>query len=108
MSKSIFLIPFAAAVLLVHVPLLAEGPGSRIGTTPQVPLAPQPVASELTQRCERLRDEERERCLREAKSATASATKPSGPETTGMGSGAGAGSSAGTSGGGSFGAAAPR
>lgn len=72
---------------------LAEGPGpgSRIGTTPDVTLPRQPVASELVKRCDALRGEERERCLTKARSAA-----PSGPESTGMASGpaaAGQGSS---------------
>jgi hypothetical protein len=93
--------------------VIAQGPGSRIRTTPEVPLPPQPNATESTKRCETLRGEERERCLREAAAAAPATTKPSGPASTGMGSGAGTGASSGTSGAGasggaSLGGSAPR
>jgi hypothetical protein len=88
-----------AALVLFLVPLavLAEGPGSRIGTTPQVPLPEQPVAPELTKRCEALRGVERDRCVKKARTAAPSTGKPSGPETTGMGSGASTDASSGAS-----------
>ena len=78
-----------AALLACALNARAEGPGSRIGTTPQVPLPGQPVATELTQRCNALRGDERDRCLQKARTAAPSTTKPSGPESTGMGSGSG-------------------
>lgn len=83
----------ALVLLLIPLSALAEGPGSRIGTTPQVPLPQQPVATELTKRCEALRGVEHDRCLKEARTAAPSTSKPSGPETTGMGSGASTGAS---------------
>lgn len=88
----------------------AQNAGSRIGTTPEVPLAPRPVASELTKRCDALRGEERSRCLREAQNDAPSGTPPKGPASTGMGSGAGTGTGAnsGTGGGASFGNGAAR
>jgi hypothetical protein len=91
------LVAFASAAF-------AEGPGSRIGTTPRVPLPPQPEQTPLTRKCDALRGEERSRCLREAREASPSTARPSGPGSTGMASGPGSGSAAaGTSGTGSFG-----
>ena len=87
---------------------VAQNPGSRLGTTPEVPLAPQPEASQLTRRCDGLRGEERDRCLKEARSAAPSTSKPSGPEATGMAPGGAGGtaasSAAGTPGSGTVGA----
>jgi hypothetical protein len=101
---------FAAlcAVLTIGSPVLAEGPGSRIGTTPQVPLPQQPVDPALTKKCDSLRGEERARCVSEARNAAPSRPRPSGPEATGMGSGAGNTAGSGTSGGASVGASGPR
>lgn len=83
--------PLAVLVgCFVAASALAEGPGSRIGTTPQVPTSPQPVASELVKRCHDLRGKERERCLVKARSAAPKSAPPSGPEATGMASGAAA------------------
>jgi hypothetical protein len=86
----------------------AQNPGSRIGTTPEVPLAPQPEASQLTRRCDGLRGKERDRCLKEARSAAPSTSKPSGPEATGMAPGSAGGTAAspgaGAPGGGTVGA----
>lgn len=79
----------AGAILVIASrAALAEGPGSRIGTTPQVPTSPQPVATDLVKRCEDLRGEERERCLTRARSAAPKSVPPSGPGATGMASGA--------------------
>jgi hypothetical protein len=72
----------------------AQNPGSRIGTTPEVPLAPQPEAAQLTRRCDGLRGQERDRCLQEARSAAPSTSKPSGPEATGMAPGGASGTAA--------------
>ena len=87
----------------------AEGPGSRLRTTPQVPVFPQaasPTPAEDTKRCDPLPREERERCLAEARAGIE--RRPMGPEGVGGGSGAGSSSSTGTTGGGSFGGSAPR
>ena len=87
-----------ALLLLAASSALAEGPGSRIGTTPQVPLPPQPEATKLTRKCDDLRDEARARCLREAQSAAPSTARPTGPGSTGMAPGASAGNAAASTG----------
>lgn len=96
-----------ALVLGLSLPCaaLAEGPGSRIGTTPDVP-APPPTSTQEVKRCESFSGERKERCLREMRAAAG--LRSSGPEATGMGSGAGAGAASGTTGGASFGGSAPR
>lgn len=88
----------------------AQGPGSEIRSGPGVvaPKAPPqradaPQPSDTLQ-CESLRDEAKQRCMKEARDKTASAQR-SGPESTGMGSGAGA---SGATGHGSPGSSAPR
>ena len=98
----------ALALLAATVCAYAEGPGSRIRTTPEVPRLPDVSDQQDATRCERLRGDERDHCLREHDKRAPATSKPSGPETTGMGSGAGSGVTTGTSGGGSFGNAAPR
>lgn len=83
----------------------AEGPGTRIrsGSSVQLPsLAPQ--AAE--ERCQKVRGDARDRCMREMKVREEAAdhkSRASGPETTGMSSGAASGATTGTSGGASFG-----
>ena len=86
---------------------LAEGPGSRIGTTPQVPVAPEPVIVQLVERCGVLRGAERSRCLERARSADPSLAKPSGPHATGMSPGSTGSMAPGTTAG-TFGASSPR
>jgi hypothetical protein len=95
----------ALAALVASNTSFAEGPGSRIRSTPEVPLPP--LATDAPKRCDTLRGEQRDRCLRES-TPPPSTSKPSGPETTGMGSGAGTSPAAGTAGGATFGATAPR
>jgi hypothetical protein len=95
------------AALALSAPVLAEGPGSRLRSTPEVTL-PQREAPknpvEDTARCERLPVELMQRCLAEARASDLQ-RRPTGPESTGMGSGAGAGSTSGaTSGPGAGGA----
>ena len=80
---------------------LAEGPGTRLRTTPEVPqpmsLAA-PEAKEADSSCERLRGEQRARCLEELRQAGIE-RRVTGPEATGMGSGASSGTTSGTTGG---------
>src|SRR5256885_3107265 len=77
---------------------LAEGPGSRIRTTAEVPqptTLATPQAKEAGPSCERLSGERRDRCLAELRQAGIE-RRPSGPEATGMGAGAGSGATTGT------------
>jgi hypothetical protein len=98
----------------VAVAAWAEGPGSRLRTTPEVPqpmeLTKAPTAPEV-KGCDRLRDEQRERCFAALRESTAGRA-PSGPGATGMGTGAGTGATTGASGvnagGASSGGSAPR
>jgi hypothetical protein len=87
---------------------LADGPGSRLLTTPEPPRpAASPALDRDMQRCEEMNGAQKERCLRALRSATSGAARaphegPSparpGPEATGAGSNAGSGASSGTSG----------
>jgi len=100
------------ALLALVPPALAQGPGTQIRATPQVPFGQLDLrqdAAERTTRCDRLQNEDlRQRCLAEAREAAAERT-PVGPSSVG-GSSAGAGSTsnAGTSGTASAGGSAPR
>jgi hypothetical protein len=85
----------ALAALVASNASFAEGPGSRLRSTPEVALPP--LATDAPKRCDTLRGDQKDRCLRESR-----------PETTGMGSGAGTSPAAGTAGGATFGATAPR
>jgi hypothetical protein len=98
---------FACAVLLAFAAAsYADGPGSRLRAGPDLQQPPNRAAARDLDRCDTLRDEEKERCKKAVRAAAAADEKPRGPEATGMGSGASA--SAGTSGGGAVGSAAPR
>jgi len=101
-----FLVGLAMATGLAH----AEGPGTRLRTTPEVPqpmsLAA-PDAKDAGISCERLRDERRARCLEELRQAGIE-RRVIGPEATGMGSGAGSGTTTGSTSGPSVGPGAPR
>ena len=98
----VFAAPFA------NLSAFAQDAGSRLLTTPEVPLAPQPVVTDAAKRCDTLPREERERCVRDAQTRQPARTPPSGPESTAMGSGAGSPAASGSSGGASFGGSAPR
>ena len=90
---------------LVSCAAWAEGPGTRIRSSPEVPQAltqTPPVAQ--AKACDRLRGEQRKRCLAEVREA-ATPRGSSGPEATGTGSGA---ASTGMSGGASAGSTTPR
>ncbi|HEX4926613.1 MAG TPA: hypothetical protein VFV74_01295 [Burkholderiales bacterium] len=95
-----------SALALAATNAVAQGPGSRIGTTPQVPVGPEPIVTQLVERCGALRGEERERCLKRARSADPSLTKPSGPNATGMSPGRTGSTAPGTTAG-TFGSSAP-
>lgn len=73
---------------------LAQGPGSRIRTGPGVTHPKPPAAERDAERCYKLADKEKERCLRRLRAATAGTDRPPhagpGPESTGAGAGSGA------------------
>jgi hypothetical protein len=81
-------------------PVLAEGPGSRIGTTPEVPpFAPAPAPSpspDDAKRCAALKGDRKAQCLADPRAT--SGIHPIGPGSIGGG----------TTGGGPFGGSAPR
>jgi len=98
----------ALVALLAVAPSFADGPGTRILTTPSGPQRPSPAAERDLQRCEALRDDAKERCMKDVRAAIIADEKQRGPEATGAGSGAGSGASTGTSGAGAGSSAAPR
>jgi len=86
----------------------AEGPGSQVRTTPQVPLAtpmPTDAPTQDQKRCDALSAERRQQCLADLRSPTPQST---GPQSIGGGAGAASGAASGTTGGGTFGGSAPR
>jgi len=88
---------------------LAEGPGSQLRATPEIPQAtPMPTnpVRQDTKRCEPLPTEQRQQCLAELRAAPT--PRPNGPASIGGGAGAATGAGSGTSGGGTFGGSAPR
>src|SRR4051812_46916810 len=88
----------------------AEGPGSRLLTTPEVPQPtqrPSPTEPRQTAACERMRDEMRERCLRQERQHDID-NRSVGAGATGMGSGAGMGGVSGPSAGPNIGGGTPR
>ena len=105
-ARAALAVTFAAAAGLA----LAEGPGSRIRTTAEVPqptTLATPQAKEAGPTCERLSGARRDRCLAELRQAGIE-RRPSGSEATGMGSGAGSGATTGTTGGASLAPGTPR
>ena len=93
------------ALVAVSTASFADGPGTRILTTPSGPQRPSPAAERDLQRCEALRDEAKERCMKDVRAAIAADEKQRGPEATGAGSGASSGTAGGAS---ASGGAAPR
>ena len=81
----------ALLAVVLAVPAFAEGPGSRLRTTPEIAVPQRDArrdAMEDQTRCARLPQEARQRCLDEARQS-ALERKPVGPDSTGVGSGAG-------------------
>jgi hypothetical protein len=80
---------------------LADGPGSRIRTTPAPPQPAGPLDKDL-QRCESVDGAQKERCLRALRSATRGAERAPhegpGPESPGPGGNAGTGATSGATG----------
>lgn len=89
---------FPLALLALSTACFGDGPGTRILTTPSGPQRTSPAAERDLQRCEQLRDEAKERCIKEVRAAVIADEKQRGPEATGAGSGASSGASTGTSG----------
>ena len=99
--------------LLAALPASAQEAGSQIRATPQVPTPINPASVEAssapttrTMKCEQLRPDQRDRCLRNLKDPDIE-KKPAGAGSTGMGSGAG-GSASGAGGGASVSGGTPR
>jgi hypothetical protein len=97
----------AIGLLAVSASVSADGPGSRIRIGPPEPQRTPPATQRDLERCERLRDEAKDRCVREARAAAAADEKTRGPGSVG-GTPAGTGATSGSSGGGTFGGTAPR
>ena len=84
------------ALVLLASNAWADGPGTRIRSTP-FPSQPAATVDRDLQRCEAMRGDEKERCLRALRDAArrddraphAGPSPERGPESTGMGSGAG-------------------
>jgi hypothetical protein len=66
----------------------ADGPGSRIRMGPAAPQPMGPAAERDLQRCEAMRAEEKERCIKHLRAASSADDKRQGPEATGAASGA--------------------
>jgi hypothetical protein len=84
----------------------ADGPGSRIGIGPSLQTG-RPAAERDLQRCQAMRGEEKDRCMKNLRAAAAADEKARGPEATGAAPGAGSGTASGAAGG-TSGGAAPR
>jgi hypothetical protein len=102
------MIAFLIAALLSLTSAFADGPGTRILTTPSGPQRASPATERDLQRCETLRAEEKERCMKAARAAAVADEKTRGPEATGAGSGASSTPSTGASSGAASGGTAPR
>jgi hypothetical protein len=94
----------ALAFFALSTTAFGDAPGTRILTTPSGPQRTSPAAERDLQRCEQLREEAKERCIKEVRAAVAADEKQRGPEATGAGSGA----SSATSGASAPGGSAPR
>lgn len=99
---------FVIAVCIANT-ALAEGPGSQLRTTPEIPQAtPMPTnpVRQDQRRCETLPTEQRQQCLADLRAAPT--PRANGPGSIGGGAGAATGTSSGTTGGATFGGSAPR
>lgn len=97
----------ALGLLALSGSAFADGPGSRILIGPVEPQRAGPATARDLARCERLRDEERDRCRKEARAAAAADERTRGSGSVG-GTPAGTGASSGATGGGTAGGAASR
>jgi hypothetical protein len=85
-----------SAIVALPVASLADGPGSRIRTGPGITHPDTPPAAERdAERCYKMPDKEKERCLQRLRAALRGKERAPhagpGPESTGAGSGAGSG-----------------
>jgi len=91
--RNVISIAAALGPALVALAASAEGPGTRLRTTPEIPqameLSQPPMPKSAAKPCEGLGGEARERCLGQPRGADVE-RRSSAPEATGMGSGAGA------------------
>jgi hypothetical protein len=97
----------ALLLALSASPAAAEGPGTRIRSSSDLPRLLESLPRDPASPCARLQGAARQRCLDEARKPVETG-RASGPEGTGIGSGAGSGASGGASGAASSGAGAPR
>jgi hypothetical protein len=94
---------------MIAAPALAEGPGTQIRAAPAAPRQLSPAAERDADRCNAMRGEQRERCMKNLRAAASADDKARGPEATGAASGASGSSTTGASGGSTApGGAAPR
>jgi hypothetical protein len=101
-------LPFSLGVFLLCCgPVLAEGPGTRIRSGPELPRLLESPPRAPANPCARLQETARQRCFDEQRKPVQTGPR-SGPESTGMGSGAGNNASSGSSGAASFGAGVPK
>ena len=92
---------FFITLLAITTAAIAEGPGTRIRTTPALP-QPGAAADKDMERCESMVDAQKERCLRALRSASRGAARAPhdgpGPASPGPGGSAGAGATSGATG----------
>ena len=79
-----------AALILLALSAMsfADGPGSRIRTGPPPPQPAGSAAERDMQRCEAMRGDAKERCIKDLRAASSADDKRQGPEATGAASGA--------------------
>jgi hypothetical protein len=87
--------------------VMAEGPGTRIRSSSDLPRLLESLPRDPANPCARLQGAARQRCLDEERKPVETGRR-SGPESTGMGSAGGSSASSGSSGAASIGAGAPR
>ena len=85
-----------SAILALPLASLADGPGTRIRTGPGITHPDTPPAAERdAERCYKLQEKEKERCLQRLRATLRGKERPPhagpGPGSTGAGSGAGSG-----------------
>jgi hypothetical protein len=74
---------FAALLLALAGSAFAEGPGTQIRAGPPLTQPPAPAAERDRERCQALRGEEKERCLKDLRAAATADEKARGPGAVG-------------------------